>query len=169
MELEIGTPYKGRKIKECNLKEEWISKGLHTDAKSTEWAKGFAYHLAVRNETNDKISSQRPGKIQYRANLSTSQLRKFFGEMKRIQAQEFDNEGRWKAEFQMLKPKLAYAVGRERSADPKIVDFYHELSSGIDAVETKEQFHTFVQLVEAIVAYHKYFEKTAKSEDYEQD
>jgi CRISPR/Cas system CSM-associated protein Csm2 small subunit len=42
--------------------------------------------------------------------LTTSQLRKFFGEVKRQQMMKEFNE----TEFTMLKPKLAYAVGRAK-------------------------------------------------------
>lgn len=168
MENDNGIHYLGRDHKESNLKSKWITDGLHKDANSIEWAKSFAYHLAIRDEKKDLIEYKN-GKPVFRANLSTNQLRKFFGEMKRIQAQDFDIEGRWLTTFKMLKPKLAYAVGRERNKNPKIYDFYVELQTGINAVEKKEHFHSFVQIVEAIVAYHKYFEKTEKIEEYEQD
>ena len=166
MENEKGINYRGLEFKDCNLKPKWIIEGLHKDITSLEWAKGFAYHLSVKDENKDLIKSGSDGPV-YRANLSTNQLRKFFGEMKRIQAQEFDSGGKWLTSFKILKPKLAYAVGRERNKNPKIYDFYRELEIGIDAVENKEHFHSFVQLVEAIVAYHKYFEKTEKTENYE--
>jgi len=168
MEKEYGIRYLGRENKESNFKPRWITDGLHKDANAIEWAKGFARHLAITDEKNDVIDHKN-GRPVFRANLSTNQLRKFFGEMKRIQVQDFDNEGKWLVAFKMLKPKLAYAVGRERKKDPKIYDFYVELERGINSVEKKEHFNSFVQMVEAIVAYHKYFEKTEKNEEYEQD
>jgi len=169
MEKDNGIPYLGRDNKESNLKSKWIREGLHKDINAIGWAKGFAYHLAVTDEKRDLIEYNKNGKPVFRSNLSTNQLRKFFGEMKRIQAQDFDKEGKWLTAFKMLKPKLAYAVGRERNKNPKIYDFYIELQAGIDAVENKEHFQSFVQIVEAIVAYHKYFEKTEKIEENEQD
>ena len=57
----------------------------------------------------------------YEEALTTSQLRRFFGEVKRQQMNGYDE-----TDFQMLKPKLAYAVGRAKKKDKhcKIIDFY---------------------------------------------
>jgi CRISPR-associated protein Csm2 len=161
-----------------HLDPEWIKKGLHSNDICLNWVKRFAYHLAVSSMKEDKRDHvQEKGKFKYNQNgkpifrkeLSTNQLRKFFGEMKRLQAQEFDENGLWLAEFRMLKPKLAYAVGKDTSINPKIIDFYQELEIGINAVSNKVHFKNFVQLVEAIVAYHKYFEKNKKYIEDEQD
>lgn len=95
--------------------------------------------------------------------LTTSQLRKFFGEVKRQQMVGYDN-----TEFVMLKPKLAYAVGRakqngKRNKTQKIEDFYLVLSDAIDKVEScadkLKAFKNFITVFEAIVAYHKAAEK----------
>jgi CRISPR type III-A-associated protein Csm2 len=67
--------------------------------------------------------------------LTTSQLRKFFGEVKRQQMTGYDD-----TEFVMLKPKLAYAVGRAKQNGrkgkyQKIEDFYSVMADAIDKVE----------------------------------
>ena len=73
-------------------------------------------------------------------------------------------------DFQMLKPKLAYAVGRaekEKSSEKnkhfKIRDFYEVMVDAIDKVEKSEDkdkaFKNFISIFEAIVAYHKAAEK----------
>lgn len=91
--------------------------------------------------------------------VTTSQLRKFFGEIKRIQA-DFDN---CKMDLILLDPKIAYAVGRAkkeaRQGDIlKIEDFYKQISPLISIIEEdQKKFKHFVQLCEAIVAYHKQF------------
>ncbi len=83
--------------------------------------------------------------------VSTSQIRKFFGEIKRIQA-DFENN---KGEIILLDPKIAYAVGRAEKKT-KIKAFYDLLSNLIqDINEDKEKFNHFVSVVESIVAYHK--------------
>lgn len=85
------------------------------------------------------------------AAMSTSQIRKFFGEIKRIQA-DFDKN---KGEIILLDPKIAYAVGRA-DRNSKIKDFYAKLSPLIREInEDKMKFNNFVNVVEAIVAYHK--------------
>jgi CRISPR type III-A-associated protein Csm2 len=88
--------------------------------------------------------------------LTTSQIRKFFGEIKKIQA-DFD---KLKGQIVMLDPKMAYAVGRAKkgntNAEHKVEDFYKLLSPLIMAVQQdKKKFNHFVDVVESIVAYHK--------------
>ncbi len=95
--------------------------------------------------------------------LTTSQLRKFFGEVKRQQMTGYDD-----TEFVMLKPKLAYAVGRAKQNGrkgkyQKIEDFYSVMADAIDKVEAStdkpKAFKNFITAFEAIVAYHKAAEK----------
>lgn len=95
--------------------------------------------------------------------LTTSQLRKFFGEVKRQQMTGYDD-----TEFVMLKPKLAYAVGRAKQNGrkgkyQKIEDFYSVMADAIDKVEAStdkpKAFKNFITAFEAIVAYHKSAEK----------
>ncbi len=85
--------------------------------------------------------------------LTTNQLRKFFGEVKRQQMVGFN-----KTDIVLLKPKLAYAVGRDKE-NTKIKDFYEVMSKLIDLVDNEVQFKNFIKVFEAIVAYHKKFEK----------
>ena len=96
--------------------------------------------------------------------LTTSQLRKFFGEVKRQQMMKEFNE----TEFTMLKPKLAYAVGRvkqnaRKGKAQKIEDFYTVITDAIDKVlkspDRSKAFKNFITAFEAIVAYHKAAEK----------
>ena len=96
--------------------------------------------------------------------LTTSQLRKFFGEVKRQQMMKEFNE----TEFTMLKPKLAYAVGRakqngRKNKAQKIEDFYTVITDAIDKVlsspDRAKAFKKFITAFEAIVAYHKAAEK----------
>jgi CRISPR type III-A-associated protein Csm2 len=83
--------------------------------------------------------------------LSTTQIRKFFGEMKKIQS-NFDKE---KNQIILLDPKMAYAVGRSERGN-KIKDFYEQLSPLLRKIgEEKPKLDRFVSIVEAIVAYHK--------------
>ena len=81
--------------------------------------------------------------------LTTNQLRKFFGEVKRQQM-----VGYKETDFVLLKPKLAYAVGRA-DQNSKIKDFYYVMSNAIDLVSNEHQFKNFIKVFEAIVAYHK--------------
>ncbi len=118
-------------------------------AVTVQFAKRFGDYLAERDNQGDP--------------LTTSQLRKFFGEVKRQQMTGYDE-----TEFVMLKPKLAYAVGRARQSGKrgnhqKIEDFYFVLADAIDKVENSKDkqkaFKNFITAFEAIVAYHKSAEK----------
>ena len=95
--------------------------------------------------------------------LTTSQLRKFFGEVKRQQMMGYNE-----TEFTMLKPKLAYAVGRakqngKKNKAQKIEDFFTVITDAIDKVlsssDRTKAFKNFITAFEAIVAYHKAAEK----------
>jgi len=87
--------------------------------------------------------------------MATTQLRKFFGEVKRLQATGVLRD------VILLEPKMAYAVGRaikenKGNDNLKISDFYKCLSPLIRAIDQdKAKFKNFVNIYEAIVAYHK--------------
>ncbi len=88
--------------------------------------------------------------------LTSSQIRRFFGALKRIQA-DFDN---LKGEILLLSYKLAYAVGRDKKENgqqkTKIDDFYQQLNPMIRNIqEDQTKFNNFVRVVEALVAFHK--------------
>ena len=86
--------------------------------------------------------------------LSSSQLRKFFGALKKIQA-DFD---KLKGEIVLLDPKLAYAVGRDTGkTKTKIKVFYEEILRDLirNIDEDKKRFKNFVDVFESIVAYHR--------------
>lgn len=90
-------------------------------------------------------------------NMTTSQIRKFFGEIKRIQA-DFDN---CKQDVILLDPKIAYSVGRakkdaSRGQSLAIEEFYKLVKPMISTIgHDKSRFKHFVQVCEAIVAYHR--------------
>lgn len=116
---------------------------------TVNFAEEFGGYLAQKEDTAEP--------------LTTSQLRKFFGEVKRQQMIGYDE-----TEFVMLKPKLAYAVGRakqngRRGKVQKIEDFYYVMADAIDKVESStdkpKAFKNFITAFEAIVAYHKAEEK----------
>ena len=119
-------------------------------AATVAFAEEFGTYLA----TNDDDKKE--------AALTTSQLRRFFGEVKSQQLTDYDETA-----FAMLKPKLAYAVGRARKNGKgfyqKIEDLYTVLTDAIDHVISSPDHElarkNFITIFEAIVAYHKKFEK----------
>lgn len=137
------------KYPQKRLDKSWIQERITEDA--VEWAKSFGEFLQQDDKRNRGTGP-----------LTTSQIRKFFGELKRIQADPI----KYQEEIPMLKAKLAYAVGRDASSyrgvvqyKTKIKEFYEELELGIDYIRgvDKENFVRFVKLVESVVAYHKFY------------
>ncbi len=110
--------------------------GIKTEDLNTleDWGK----YLAPKNKDDKRA-------------LTTSQIRKFFGDIKRIQANyEID-----KGDIVLLDPKIAYAVGRA-DKESRIIDFYKLVKPMIrDIEENKDKFSVFVSVIESIVAYHK--------------
>lgn len=113
-----------------------------TDA-TVKFAERFGSYLGTDDE-----NSQNHRSMQNK--LTTNQLRKFFGEVKRQQMSGYNE-----TDFVLLKPKLAYAVGRAKSKVAKINDFYYVIANAIDQVHNEQQFKNFIKIFEAIVAYHK--------------
>lgn len=140
--------------KELQFQESWINDKIVPE--TILFAEKFAEFLSKgKKEGRDIIDAE----------MTTSQVRKFFGEVKRLQMTDFDD-----SKFVMLKPKLAYAVGRAkknvRAKNYNIARFEEVISKAIDTVlnnktEKARQvaFKNFVDFFEAIVAYHKKYVK----------
>lgn len=133
-------------------KEKLPREGIiqNVDEKMVEYAKLFGTYLG-KDDKNIIIDKQGKQKTITEKKLTTNQLRKFFGEVKRQQMVGYTGN---ETDFILLKPKLAYAVGRA-DKDSKIKDFYKVISEAIDCVKTESQFKNFIKFFEAVVAYHK--------------
>lgn len=118
---------------------------------TVEFAKRFGSYLG----TDDTYVDQK-GKVRIsKEKLTTTQLRRFFGEVKRQQLKGYDQ-----TDFVLLKPKLAYAVGRAKNSSAKINDFYFVIANAIDMVKSEDDFKRFIKIFESIVAYHKAAEES---------
>jgi len=101
----------------------------------------------------EELGEELVDKPNYKRNaMSTSQLRNFFGEVRRIQSNLKEN----KPAFYMLRPKLAYAVARARGKENKIYRFKEVVDNILLNINPEPtEFNNFVNFLEAIVAYHK--------------
>lgn len=134
---------------QVKLKKEWIQDGISDE--TVNWSKSFGEFL----QSNARGTGP----------LTSSQIRKFYGELKRIQSDPI----KFSADIPLLKAKLAYAVGREAknnrgqiSYSTKLKELFDELEKGIDYIRKdenniKHDTINFVKIVESIVAYHKFF------------
>ena len=118
--------------------------------KVTDETVKFAERFGTYLGKDDFFTNKSGKSISAKNKLTTSQLRRFFGEVKRQQMVGYNE-----TDFVLLKPKLAYAVGRAKEKDDKIKDFYLVMSNAIDLVHNEQQFKNFIKVFEAIVAYHK--------------
>lgn len=116
--------------------QKWIQNGI--DKEAVEFAHEFGKQIA---ETG----------------LTTSQIRNIFGEMRRIQMKGYISE---KTDFILLKPKMAYTA--KRNDKKGLYDFFYLFEIGYDCVNTnndpqgKQQFENLMNLLEAVLAYHKF-------------
>ena len=95
--------------------------------------------------------AERAGKFMARKGLTNSKIRSIYGEIKRIQMSEYEKA---KSSFILLKPKVAYALGRDDKNDGlKLFKEIFDLSSA--DVANQQHFLNFCNLMEAILAYHK--------------
>lgn len=98
------------------------------------------------------------GKSLYENKLTNSQIRIVFGELRRIQMIGYTDS---KTDFLLLKPKMAYAAKRHKDKGTGVLSFYEFFSvcyiAVISSIEEGEQyFKNFMQLTEAVLAYHKF-------------
>lgn len=113
----------------------------------------------IKNGINKEtiVYAEGMGKKLKEDGLTTSQIRNVFGEMRKIQMNGFAGEV---ANFLLLKPKLAYAAKRQNAKG--MDSFYDLFCVAYEAVDTQEmqkaptQYDQLLQLMEAVLAYHKY-------------
>ena len=93
-------------------------------------------------------AAEKLGETLKQRGLKTSQIRKVYGTVKKIQmSPEFCQN-----DLIMLKPKLAYAAARERA----VTDLKDALTQAIDRVGgDRQKFKNFVDFFEATLAYHR--------------
>ena len=93
------------------------------------------------------------GKYMANNGLTNSKIRSIYGEMKRIQMGDFDKE---KASFYLLRPKVAYALGRDdKNKGLKLFKLMFDECS--KSVVDKRTFLNFCNVFEAVLAYHRAF------------
>ena len=87
--------------------------------------------------------------------LTSSKIRSVYGEIKRIQMGEFAKE---KASFYLLRPKVAYAVGRDKE-NIGLQLFKLVFDKSAKCVKDKDTFLHFANFMEAVLAYHRAYVK----------
>ncbi len=99
--------------------------------------------------------AEQAGKFMAENGLTNSKIRSIYGEIKRIQMGTFENE---KSSFFLLKPKVAYALGRDKKNEGLKL-FKNIFDKAASDVSDQKSYHNFCGLIEAILAYHKAYVK----------
>ncbi len=138
------------------IEKEWITNGMQ-DEEPIDFCRRLGEYLANGEEEYKHYNKEKRAYEDRKiAPMSSSQLRKFFGSLRAVEQEGYENQ---KSKFLMLKPLLAYSVGRDKSVFPKITEFYEVVSNGMGYVNSNSEFSNYVNIIEAIVAYHKFYEK----------
>lgn len=102
--------------------------------------------------------------------LKTNQLRNVFSAIEKMRSlykrklrlkpeERSEIEERLNMELILLKPKLAYAAGRQRSVRYNFFPFIRDAVDAVVQSEDKDKaYSNFFALIEIVVSYHKYFE-----------
>jgi CRISPR type III-A-associated protein Csm2 len=147
-----------------SFQSSWITNKIEKE--TVVWAKNFGSFLAIYGGNyKENKQGQVRNETSKEKELSTTQLRKFFGQLKRLQAevQVDGNYQKHEVKMLMLAPQLAYAVGRNKKKlgrniidTTKIGHFHDEITSMLNSVSEDKHFNNFVNIIEAVVAYHKF-------------
>lgn len=101
---------------------------------------------------------EKAGELLAENGLKSSKIRSVYGEIKRIEG-NIDNN---LSQYYLLKPKVAYAVGRDKNVIGlqlfKIIfdNAYNDINGN------SKNFIRFCEFMEAIIAYHKFYVKSDK-------
>ena len=95
--------------------------------------------------------AEKSGKYMADNGLTNSKIRSIYGEIKRIQMGSFKEE---KASFLLLRPKVAYALGRDKN-NKGLQLFKLVFDAAAKSVTIEKEFLNFCNYVEAILAYHR--------------
>ncbi len=103
------------------------------------------------------------GDVLHNEGLTTSQIRNVYSEVKRIQTRGYNEEIN---SFFLLRPKVAYMYGRNVKKDKngnitsgKAIDTFKEyfFDKAIIHVNNAETYDNFCNLMEAVLAYHRFY------------
>lgn len=92
------------------------------------------------------------GKYLEKKELSSSKIRNIFNEIKRIQM-NYEEE---KSSSYLLRPKIAYAVGRDNK-NYGLQMFKIVFDDCFRCVTEEKHYHNLCGVIEALIAYHKYY------------
>ena len=132
---------------------QWISGGLTPE--SIQYAEDFGKWLAGQ-AIND-------GRLRRGQELTTTQFRNIYSEVVKIRMNEFTQKS--EKSLLLLKPRMAYNMARQNKEGGKALNAVMQpaldsIFQGNDLKEKEKRFERFADLFEAILAYHRVFDKS---------
>ena len=115
----------------------WITQGANKEMVAYAEEQG-RYMATARTEKGE-------------SNLTSSQFRNIYGELKRIQMGGFDSQS---SSFYLLRPKVAYSYGRNKD-NLGLKRFKEIFDLAVKSVSDAKTFNNFCMFMEAIIAYHR--------------
>ncbi len=98
---------------------------------------------------------------EYARSIKTNQIRNVFSHINLIKTKFRNNNNAYNDEIEtslvLLKPKLAYAAGRQNQIKPFQRFMFEIIDSVVRSKHPEKAIENFFYLVEAIVAYHKFY------------
>jgi CRISPR-associated protein Csm2 len=144
-----GGDYRPRADERFEMKK-W---GLEFGKQLSDLSKVGAERIVeISQETGKYLASSRSGGID----LKINQIRRFLDEVRQIE-NSMKNKPFDPDRVILLRPKLAYAAGREH----RVIPLMNVLDPAIkSAAQSAENFNKLLRLIEGIVAYHRFNEGT---------
>jgi CRISPR-associated protein Csm2 len=138
----------GRSEQRDNYGSKFVGKIKNLEAVSAEaiveTAEEVGKYLGRKTDSNPEA-----------IDLKVNQIRRFLDAVRKIEndikAKSFDQV---KDAIVLLRPKLAYAAGREPKVKPLMNVLDPAISSG---AKSEENFQKLLKLIEGIIAYHRYY------------
>lgn len=115
----------------ARFRKEWITQGI--DEEGVEFCRRAAEYLQQRK-------------------MTSSYVRNIFGELKRIESKGFAQS---RTDFYLLRPKVAYATARAKDRGIEMNLFREIYECMAPHVSDDRTFKNLVNMVEAIIAFHK--------------
>jgi len=97
---------------------------------------------------------------KYAGSVKTAQVRNVFAHINRMRTRLRRNRSvspEIKRDLVMLKPRLAYAGGRQEKVLPMSKDLMQVVDAVLKSQNFEKALRNFFDLVEGIVAYHKFY------------
>jgi CRISPR-associated protein Csm2 len=133
------------------FQEKWIKVGADKEMNSFARENGRLIAGIHANLSEEEVQEM-GRKVERNGDMSNSQIRNIYGEIKRIQM--IGNFDKAKTSFYLLKPKLAYAFGRN-SSNSGLKLFKKIFDEASQYVIDDRTYNNFCNLMEAILAYHR--------------